>query len=207
MLPGAAARCGAAGPLAVGAGMSSLSAILDTRGVASFLRWPASVHVCLAVSLLVAGACGAQAFRQLASQDVARLRAAVSDLQTPQTIVLQPIAKDTSGPPDPPDPPGTPQAPVSVDAVVDVASALALRHGLVIQTLSVAQQAASATSQGKVTLEVDTTGAYAAHKTWQTGLQQRFAALALRHLRLQADQSGTGSILRAHWTWELHVHD
>ncbi len=201
MLPGAAARCGAAGPLAVGAGMSSLSAILDTRGMATFVGWPASVHVCLAVSLLVAGAWSAQAFRQLASQDVARLRAAVSDLQTPQTSVLQPIAKDTSGSP------GTPQAPVSVDAVVDVASALALRHGLVIQTLSVTQQAASATSQGKVTLEMDTTGQYSAHKTWQTGLQQGFAALALRHLRLQADQSGTGSILRAHWTWELHVHD
>lgn len=127
ILPGAAALCGAAGPLAVGAGMSTLADLFDTRGVASFVRWPAAVHVCLAGSLLVACAWSAQAFRQQASQDVARLPGAVSDLQTPQTSMFHPIAKDTSRPL------GTPQEPTSVDAVVDVGSALAAGHGLVIR--------------------------------------------------------------------------
>lgn len=94
----------------------------------------------------------------------------------------------------------------TVDEVVQQASQEALRAGVGVRSLSVSHQSASPAAWGRVNLEVSASGGYAALKAWQASLSQRFPALAVQNLRLQA-VPGSPAGLEAQWTWVLHVRD
>lgn len=90
--------------------------------------------------------------------------------------------------------------------VIQQASEEASRRGMVVRSLSVTHQAATASSWGKVMLEVSTRGSYAASKAWQSALMQVNPSLAVQNLHLQAVPASPG-VLDAQWTWALHVLD
>lgn len=94
----------------------------------------------------------------------------------------------------------------AVNEVVQQASQTALSQGITIRSLSVSHQIASPAVWGKVTLDVSTTGTYSALKAWQSTLSQRFPALAVQSLRMQAAAAPSGG-LDAQWVWVLHVRD
>lgn len=94
----------------------------------------------------------------------------------------------------------------SVDEVVQQASELAARSGVNIRSLSVSHQPASPAASGRVNLEVSAGGSYAALKAWQADVSQRFPALAVQNLRMQAT-AGAVNGLESQWTWVLYVRD
>ncbi|MCD2513773.1 hypothetical protein [Comamonas endophytica] len=94
----------------------------------------------------------------------------------------------------------------STNEVIRQASEEASHRGIVLRSLSVTHHAATASSRGKVMLDVSTRGSYAASKVWQSALMQGNPSLAVQNLRLQA-VPGSHGVLDAQWTWVLYVHD
>jgi len=94
----------------------------------------------------------------------------------------------------------------SVDEVIQQASQSAVRLGVNIRSLSVAHQPASSAAWGRVSLQVSAGASYAALKGWQADVSQRFPALAVQNLRVQA-LTGSTSGLESQWIWVLYVRD
>lgn len=93
-----------------------------------------------------------------------------------------------------------------VDNVVHQVGEAAKFHGISLRALSTSHQASSAQAWGRVLLDVSASGSYIALKAWQASMQQRFPALSVHSLRLQANSLNQGG-LDAQVLWVLHVRD
>ncbi|WP_310565641.1 GspMb/PilO family protein [Hydrogenophaga sp.] len=94
----------------------------------------------------------------------------------------------------------------SVDEVIQQAGQSAVRLGVNIRSLSVSHQSASPAVWGRVSLQVSAGGSYSALKAWQADVSQRFPALAVQNLRMQAT-AGAAAGLESQWTWVLYARD